>query len=161
MPPRPVGSLVLVLLSLAPLIAHGLDNGLGRTPLLGFNSWNTFACSVNETLMMQTMDLFVSLGLRDAGYDTVSVDDCWAASRTADGQIVADPASFPSGMKALADYAHTRGLRFGLYSSNSPKTCDGRPGSFGYETIDANTYASWGVDLLKYDNCGDQNIIGT
>jgi alpha-galactosidase len=103
--------------------------------------------------MRDTMDLFVSLGLRDAGYDTVSVDDCYISSRSPNGTLIPDPATFPSGMAALADYAHSRGLKFGLYSSNSPKTCDGRPGSFGYESQDAATYAAWGVDLLKYDNC--------
>lgn len=149
---------LLLILAIAP--ARALDNGLGRTPLLGFNSWNFFACNVNETLMMATMDFFVTTGLRDAGYKMVSVDDCWAGSRAADGTIEADPASFPSGMAALAAYAHARGLQFGLYSSNSPKTCDQRPGSFGYEAMDASTYAAWGVDLLKYDNCGDQNVIG-
>ena len=85
-------------------------------------------------------------------YVYVGVDDCWAKSRDPTTSVIqADPATFPSGMKALADYAHARGLKFGLYSSNSPSTCDGRPGSFGYETVDAQTYASWGVDLLKYD----------
>lgn len=101
------------------------------------------------------------MGLRDAGYKTVSVDDCWAKSRDPTTNVIqADPVTFPSGMKALADYAHARGLKFGLYSSNSPKTCAGRPGSFGFEYLDAQTYASWGVDLLKYDNCGNQDIIG-
>ncbi len=111
--------------------------------------------------MRDTMDLFVSTGLRDAGYKYVSVDDCWASSRDPTTNVIqADPKSFPSGMAALADYAHARGLLFGLYSSNSPQTCDGRPGSFGLEALDAATYASWGVDLLKYDNCGDQHTIG-
>jgi alpha-galactosidase len=131
--------------------SYALDNGLGRTPLLGFNSWNSFACNVNEEDMKNTMDAFVSLGLRDAGYKYVSVDDCWVHSRDVNGTPIADPTTFPSGMKYLADYAHSQGLLFGLYSSNSPLTCDQRPGSFGYETIDANTYSSWGIDLLKYD----------
>ena len=90
----------------------------------------------------------------------ISVDDCWARSRDASGVIQADPIAFPSGMAALASYAHARGLKFGLYSSNSPKTCAQRPGSFGYEGVDAATYAGWGVDLLKYDNCGSQDVIG-
>lgn len=149
-----------LLFSVLLLYTSALDNSLGRTPLLGFNSWNIFACSVNETKMRTTMDAFVSLGLRDAGYDTVSVDDCWVHSRDSHGAPVADPSSFPNGMAALATYAHDRSLKFGLYSSNSPLTCDQRPGSFGYETIDAQTYAEWGVDLLKYDNCGDQHTIG-
>lgn len=128
-----------------------LDNGLGRTPLLGFNSWNIFQCQVTEIDMRNTMDAFISLGIKDAGYEYVSVDDCWVRSRDVNGTPVADPTAFPSGMKALADYAHSIGLKFGLYSSNSPLTCDQRPGSFGYETIDATTYAMWGIDLLKYD----------
>ena len=139
----------------------GLDNGLGRTPLLGYNSWNSAACSVTESFMKTTMDLFVSTGLRDAGYRHVSVDDCWARSRDPVTSVIQpDPVAFPSGMKALADYAHARNLSFGLYSSNSPLTCDQRPGSWGYEELDAQTYADWGVDLLKLDNCGDQNVIG-
>ncbi len=115
-----------------------------------------------QTVLIQTMELFVTLGLRDAGYQYVNVDDCWAKSRDEQtGIIQPDAVSFPSGMKALADFAHERNLKFGLYSSNSPKTCGQRPGSFNYEILDASTYASWGVDLLKYDNCGDQHEIGT
>jgi alpha-galactosidase len=162
---RPVASAVsAAVAALAAMmlpLAAALDNDVGRTPILGFNSWNIFACAVNETLMRDTMDAFVSLGLRDAGYVYVGVDDCWAKSRDPTTSVIQpDPATFPSGMAALADYAHARGLKFGLYSSNSPNTCDGRPGSFGYETLDAQTYASWGVDLLKYDNCGDMHTIG-
>jgi alpha-galactosidase len=109
-------------------LAAALDNGVGRRPTLGWNSWNIFACSVNETLMRDTMDAFVTLGLRDAGYVYVGVDDCWAKSRDPTTSVIqSDPQTFPSGMAALADYAHARGLKFGLYSSNSPNTCDGRP----------------------------------
>ena len=157
-------SLVMQRLSAVAVFAAaalGLDNAVGRTPVLGFNSWTSFACQVNETLMRDTIDLVATLGLRDAGFEYVSVDDCWASSRDpATGTIQADPATFPSGMAALADYAHARQLKFGLYSSNSPNTCAGRPGSYGYETLDASTYAAWGIDLLKYDNCGDQATIG-
>ena len=148
-------SCILVLLALLP--AAALDNGLGLRPQLAFNSWNIFACKVNETVLMRTMDLFVSTGLRDAGWgasalgNVIGVDDCWAHSRDpVTNEIQSDPVSFPSGMQALVDYAHARGLGFGLYSSNSPSTCAGRPGSFGYEAQDAATYARWGVDLLKY-----------
>jgi len=100
----------------------------------------------------------VSTGLKAAGYVYVNMDDCWAISRTSNGTIVADPKAFPSGIKALADYVHSLGLKFGLYSDAGTNTCQGRPGSLGYETIDANTYASWGVDYLKYDNCFSENI---
>lgn len=150
----------VILLISAAVAGVALNNGVGRTPTLSWNSWNTFACSVNETLMIETMDLLVSLNLSQAGFDTCGIDDCWAFSRDANGVIQSDPTTFPSGMKALADHAHARGLKFGLYSSNSPLTCDKRPGSYGFETIDAQTYASWGVDLLKYDNCGSQTVIG-
>jgi alpha-galactosidase len=131
----------------------GLNNGLGKTPQMGWNSWNKFACNVNETVVRQTIDAFISSGLSRYGYNYVNVDDCWAASRTSDGTVVSDPTTFPSGMKALADYAHSKGLKFGLYSDAGYKTCAGRPGSLGYESIDAKTYASWNVDYLKYDNC--------
>jgi alpha-galactosidase len=150
----------LCLLISHPLLVESLDNGVGQKPVLGFNSWNVFACQVNETVMKSTMDLFVSTGLLAAGYEYVSTDDCWSIGRDAHGVLQADPVSFPSGMAALADYAHAHGLKFGLYSSNSPKTCAQRPGSYGYETLDAATFASWSVDLLKYDNCGDQKEIG-
>ena len=99
------------------------------------------------------MDLFVSLGLRDIGqYRVISIDDGWAGTRLPNGTIQADPVSFPSGIRALADYAHARNLSFGIYTSNSPTTCGGRPGSFGYEALDAATYASFGIDQLKIDN---------
>lgn len=110
--------------------------------------------------MRQTADLMVSLNLSALGYEYVNVDDCWAGSRAPNGTILPDPVAFPSGMKALGDYIHSKGLKFGIYSSNSPATCDGRPGSYGYEYIDAATYASYGVEYVKYDNCGDQNVIG-
>ena len=148
----------LLLLSLSS--TRGLNNGFTK-PTLGFNSWNSFACNVNETLMRTTMDLFVAHGLDNAGFTTIGVDDCWASARAPNGTLLADPMSFPSGMAALANYAHARGLKFGIYSSNSATTCAGRPGSFGWESQDAATFAAWGVDLLKYDNCGDQRDIGT
>lgn len=106
-----------------PLLAVALDNGLGLRPQLGFNSWNSFQTKVNETVMRATIDSFVSTGLRDAGFEYVSIDDFWALGRYPNGTIFANPETFPSGIAALADYAHQRGLKFGLYSSNSPKTC--------------------------------------
>jgi alpha-galactosidase len=133
--------------------AAALDNGLGRTPVMGWNSWNRYTCGIDESLIRRQADAMVSTGMRDAGYRYINVDDCWQSSRDGAGNIVADPARFPSGMKALGDYLHARGLKFGVYSDRGTLTCAGKPGSQGYEYQDARSYASWGVDLLKYDNC--------
>lgn len=134
-----------------------LDNGLGLTPQMGWNSWNHFTCSVNDQLVRDTADAFIANSLHRHGYMYVNIDDCWAKSRSSDGTIQPDPATFPD-MKALADYIHSKGLKFGLYSSAGTETCAKRPGSLHYETNDANTYAQWGVDYLKYDDCyGDGN----
>jgi alpha-galactosidase len=132
---------------------------LAPTPPMGFNTWNKFGCNVNEQLLRETADALVATGMRDAGYRYVVIDDCWQVSRGTDRRIVADPERFPAGMKALADYVHGKGLKFGLYTDVGPKTCAGRPGSFGYEEIDARTYAEWGVDYVKVDWCNadDQN----
>lgn len=135
-----------------------LNNGLGLTPQMGWNSWNFFACNINETVIRSTADTLISSGLAKVGYDFVNIDDCWADHRDSDGNVVADAKTFPSGIKALADYVHSLGLKFGIYSDAGNLTCAGRPGSLGYEKNDANTYASWGVDYLKYDNCYDNNI---
>ena len=123
------------------------------TPPMGWNSWNKFACSVDEAAVRRVTDAMVSSGMRDAGYRYVVIDDCWHGDRTADGFITADAKRFPSGIKALADYVHARGLMFGIYSDAGAKTCGGRPGSQGHEYQDASTYARWGVDYLKYDWC--------
>ena len=128
-------------------------NGLALTPPMGWNSWNRFGCDVNEAIVRRTADAIVSSGMRDAGYVYVIVDDCWQGPRDADGTITADSARFPSGMRALADYIHSRGLKFGIYSDAGRLTCGGRPGSQGHEFQDARTYAGWGVDYLKYDWC--------
>jgi beta-glucosidase len=131
---------------------------LALTPPMGWNSWNRFACNVDEALIRATADAMVSSGMREAGYQYVVIDDCWHGERTADGSITADPKRFPSGMKALADYVHSKGLKFGLYSDAGWKTCGGRPGSRGREFQDAKTYASWGVDYLKYDWCNTEGL---
>jgi alpha-galactosidase len=120
---------------------------------MGWNSWNHFACDINEEVIRTAADLLVSSGLKDRGYEYVNIDDCWQGDRLSDGTITADSERFPSGMKALADYVHGLGLKFGVYSDAGTMTCAGRPGSRGYEESDAKTYASWGVDFLKYDNC--------
>jgi alpha-galactosidase len=128
-------------------------NGLAPTPPMGWNSWNRFGCDIDESIVRRTADALVESGMRDAGYVHVIVDDCWQGPRLADGSITADPQRFPSGMRALADYIHARGLKFGLYSDAGRLTCGGRPGSQGHEYQDARTYAAWGVDYLKYDWC--------
>ena len=131
---------------------------LAKTPPMGWNSWNKFACDVSETLIKEMADAIVSSGLKDAGYQYVVIDDCWQVSRDANGRIVADPKRFASGIKALADYVHARGLKFGLYSDAGKATCQGRPGSNGYEADDARQYAEWGVDYLKYDWCNTDGV---
>jgi len=126
---------------------------LALTPPMGWNSWNYFGCNVSESLIKQIADAMASSGMKEAGYQYIVIDDCWQTSRDDSGYIVADPVRFPSGIKALADYVHSLGLKFGLYSCAGTKTCAGRPGSKGYEYKDAQRYAEWGVDYLKYDWC--------
>ncbi len=140
--------------------AFALNNGLALTPPMGWNSWNKFGCHVDQDLIKQIADAMVSSGMKAAGYQYIIIDDCWQVARDAQGNIVPDPKRFPDGMKALADYIHSKGLKFGIYSDAGTNTCQGRPGSRGYEYQDARTYASWGVDYLKYDWChtGTQNI---
>ncbi len=133
----------------------GFDN-LARTPPMGWNSWNKFACNVSENLIKETADAIVATGMKDAGYEYLVIDDCWQVSRDGEGNIVADSKRFPSGMKALADYVHSKGLKFGLYSDAGTATCQKRPGSKGFEEIDAKQYAAWGVDYLKYDWCNTE-----
>ncbi|KAI9110708.1 hypothetical protein K1719_018146 [Acacia pycnantha] len=136
-----------------------LNNGLGRTPQMGWNSWNFFACDINETVVKETADALVSTGLADLGYVYINIDDCWsAATRNLEGQLVPDPNTFPSGIKALADYVHKRGLKLGIYSDAGAFTCQVRPGSLFHEVDDADTFASWDVDYLKYDNCYNLGI---
>jgi alpha-galactosidase len=133
--------------------ARALDNGLARTPPMGWNSWNKFGCDVSEKLIKEMADALVSSGMKDAGYDYIVIDDCWQVDRDAQGNVIADPKRFPSGMKALADYVHSKGLKFGLYSDAGTLTCQKRPGSRGYEFQDARQYAAWGVDYVKFDWC--------
>ena len=132
--------------------------GLALTPPMGWNSWNHFGCAVNEALIMETADAMVESGMKDAGYLYVNIDDCWHGERDSLGFIHPHPGHFPSGMKALADYVHSRGLKLGLYSDAGWKTCAGRPGSRGYEYQDAMQYAKWGIDYLKYDWCGTEGL---
>jgi len=130
---------------------------LAPTPPMGWNSWNSFHCDVSAALVEQTADAMVSSGMRDAGYEYVNIDDCWSVKdhRDDDGRLIPDPVKFPDGIKGVADYVHGKGLKLGIYSSAGDLTCAGYPASLGREQVDAQTWADWGVDLLKYDNCGD------
>lgn len=143
---------IVLILNVGFIQAQKFEN-LAQTPPMGWNSWNKFKCDVSETLIMETADAMVASGMKDAGYEYVVIDDCWQIDRDKNGKIVADPERFPSGIKALADYIHSKGLKFGIYSCAGTKTCEKRPGSHGKEIIDARTYAEWGVDYLKYDWC--------
>ena len=129
------------------------NNGLARTPPMGWNSWYAYKCDIDETKIRAMADAMVTSGMKASGYEYVIIDDCWQVGRDSNGNILADPIRFASGMKVLADYVHSKGLKFGLYSDAGIATCEGRPGSHGYEYQDARTYASWGVDYLKYDWC--------
>ena len=146
--------MVLALLLLLPAGISCLNNGLGRTPQMGWNSWNHYACGISDAIVRQTADAIVSTGLGQAGYNYVNIDDCWAESRDGQGNVVPQNSTFPD-FKGMIDYVHGKGLKFGLYSDAGLKTCAGRPGSLGYETNDANRYAEWKVDYLKYDNCNN------
>jgi len=127
---------------------------ISNHPPMGWNSWNHFKCDgLNETVVKEVADSIVANGMKDAGYEYIVLDDCWQIARDEKGKIIVDSIKFPSGIKALADYIHNKGLKFGLYSCAGRKTCQERPGSFNYEEIDAKTYEEWGVDFLKYDWC--------
>jgi alpha-galactosidase len=127
--------------------------GLALSPPMGFNTWNKFGCDVSDELVRGMADAMVKSGMKDAGYQYIVIDDCWQVARDANGNIIADPQRFPSGIKALSDYVHSLGLKFGIYSDAGSKTCAGRPGGRGHEFQDALQYAAWGVDYLKYDWC--------
>jgi len=131
---------------------------LALTPPMGWNSWNKFACNVDENLIKEIADAIVATGMKDAGYEYINIDDCWHGDRDSLGFIHPDPKRFPSGMKALADYVHSKGLKLGIYSDAGSQTCGGRPGSRGYEFQDAQMYASWGIDYLKYDWCNTEGL---
>ena len=130
---------------------------LAPTPPMGWNSWNKFACDIDEALIRETADAMVSSGMAAAGYEYVNIDDCWMApERDAAGRLQPDPVRFPGGIAALADYVHAKGLKLGIYSSAGTATCQGLPASLDHERVDAASFAEWGVDLLKYDNCNNE-----
>jgi alpha-galactosidase len=139
-----------------PALHKVADNGLARTPPMGWNSWNKFASRVDDATVRTIADAMVSSGMRDAGYVYINIDDTWEAGRDAQGNIQTNK-KFPD-MKALADYVHSKGLKLGIYSSPGPNTCAGYEGSYGHEEQDARTYAAWGIDYLKYDWCGARNL---
>lgn len=132
--------------------------GLALTPPMGWNSWNKFACNVDENLIKSVADAMLASGMKDAGYNYINIDDCWHGERDSLGFIHPDSKRFPSGMKALADYIHSKGLKMGIYSDAGSQTCGGKPGSRGYEFQDAQTYAQWGIDYLKYDWCNTEGL---
>ncbi|MFJ1704965.1 alpha-galactosidase [Kitasatospora sp. NPDC088346] len=157
----------VLVLAVAPLATVGtqqasaLDNGVALTPPMGWNTWNSFGCDISEQLIRSSADALVTSGMKDAGYDTVVVDDCWFdPQRDAQGNLRGDATRFPSGMKALGDHLHGKGLKFGIYQVPTDRTCaqrnnayPGSTGSRGHERQDANSFAAWGVDYLKYDWC--------
>ncbi len=147
-----------LLLLLSANCLHAQQKMLAATPPMGWNSWNKFGCNVSEQLIKKMADVMVSSGMKDAGYEYIVIDDCWQVARDSKGNIVVDSVKFPSGMKALADYIHSKGLKFGLYSDAGTGTCQNRPGSYNHEEQDANQYAAWGVDYLKYDWCNADGL---
>ena len=151
--------LTILLLLLLPVIGRAQTReSLSLTPQMGWSSWNKFQGNINEDIIKSIADAMVASGLKDAGYTYINIDDCWHGKRDADGFIQAAPKHFPHGIKALADYVHTRGLKLGIYSDAGSETCAGRPGSLGHEYQDALQYARWEVDYLKYDWCNTTNV---
>ncbi|WP_042405497.1 glycoside hydrolase family 27 protein [Streptacidiphilus carbonis] len=156
---------VLLLSATAPLVlgtaqpAAALGNGLALTPQMGFNDWNAYGCNVSEALIKATAQAMHTDGMQAAGYNYVNIDDCWMTkSRDSGGRLVPDPAKFPDGIKGTADYVHSLGLKLGIYEDAGTATCAGYPGSLGHESTDAQSFASWGVDYLKYDNCNNSGV---
>ncbi len=138
--------------------SSGGASSLVQTPPMGWNSWNKFACNVSDRLIRETADAMVSTGMQAAGYRYVNIDDCWQVSRASDGTIVPDATRFPAGIKALADYVHSKGLKLGVYTDAGTLTCQKRPGSLNHELQDIKTYASWGVDYVKIDWCHAEGL---
>lgn len=151
--PRSMAVALFYLFTSAPATAQKFEQ-LAQTPPMGWNSWNKFACdNINEKVIREVADAMVTSGMQQVGYQYVVIDDCWQTGRDSAGNIMADPVKFPHGIRALADYIHSKGLKFGIYTCAGTKTCAGRPASRGYEFQDARQYAAWGVDYLKEDWC--------
>ncbi|MEP7230189.1 MAG: glycoside hydrolase family 27 protein [Ginsengibacter sp.] len=142
--------LLLILLTTGQHLIAQKFSGLALTPPMGWNSWNKFECAgINEKVIRSVADAIATSDMKEVGYQYIVIDDCWQIARDSAGFIIADPEKFPSGIKALANHIHSKGLKFGIYSCAGKHTCAGRPGSRGHEYQDAYTYASWGVDYLK------------
>jgi alpha-galactosidase len=139
-----------------PALHEVADNGLARTPPMGWNSWNKFAGHVDDAAVRGMADAMATNGMKAAGYLYINIDDTWEGERDAHGTLTTNK-KFPD-MRALADYVHSKGLKIGIYSSPGPNTCAGYEGSYGHEDQDARTYAAWGIDYLKYDWCGARNL---
>ena len=154
---RALATVLMASVGMVPAWAQKFEN-LAMTPQMGWNSWNKFACNIDEKLIRETADAMVKLGLKEAGYQYINIDDCWHGARDANGEMHPDPQRFPSGMKALADYVHARGLKLGIYSDVGDTTCGHRPGSRGHEYQDARTYAAWGIDYIKVDWCDSKGL---
>lgn len=159
-----MASLLLNLLLSRPVAASASSyNGLAATPQMGWDNWNAFGCNVDAELLSSSARAIVDLGLRDVGYEYVILDDCWSDGRdtAGNGSIIVNTGKFPNGMAAVADDVHSLGLKFGMYSDAGRYTCGSYEGSLGHEQVDAQTFANWGVDYLKYDNCYNQGEAGT
>lgn len=157
-------SVVFLLLLAASCLVKALDNGLALTPPMGWLAWERFRCNtdcdndprncISERLFYEMTDIVVKQGYKDAGYQYINIDDCWLArNRDANGRLQADPKRFPNGIKALADYVHSKGLKLGIYQDFGNYTCAGYPGILGHLELDADTFASWEVDYVKLDGC--------
>ncbi|CAM6031765.1 unnamed protein product, partial [Sphagnum compactum] len=157
---------ILAFISCTLELVIALDNGLARTPPMGWLSWERFGCvidcqtfpdsCINEKLYKEMADRIVEDGFKDLGYDNINIDDCWSEmQRDSDGKLVADKKRFPNGMKALADYMHSKGLKLGIYGDVGTKTCKGYPAQYGHYEIDAKTFAEWGIDSVKFDSCNE------
>jgi alpha-galactosidase len=145
----------VALLVPSPVHVAGLDNGLGRLPPMGYNTWNDVECDGNTAENIHNVaDAFINYGLDKLGYQYVNLDDCWTKQRdTNTHRLIPDPQAFPEGIKPVANYVHARGLKFGIYTDRGSFTCAARPGSEGHEWVDAQTFADWGVDYVKEDSC--------
>lgn len=146
----------VLLFSISAVSALEWDDGTGKLPALGWNSWNAYHCDINESLILDAAKAMVDFGFKDAGYQYVNLDDCWSVKDSRDSntqELVPDPDRFPNGVSGLADQIHDMGFKIGIYSSAGTQTCAGYPASIGYESIDAASWAAWGIDYLKYDNC--------
>jgi alpha-galactosidase len=152
-----IGVPLVTLASAGP--ASALQNGLALTPQMGFNDWNAYGCNVSESLIKATALAMHDNGMQAAGYQYVNIDDCWMTkTRNSAGQLVPDPVKFPDGISGTAAYVHSLGLKLGVYEDAGTATCAGYPGSLGHESTDAASFAAWGVDYLKYDNCNNNGI---